>query len=127
LLARGEAQVLRIALTYRGLAQSPHIEAQHLTAGLALWEYSEASVEYVFGDRLGDPDADAILSALRTSPNGLTRTEISNLFNRNRSAAQIQRALTSLAQKQLITAIVMPTDGRPVERWFAAHTKRGAN
>ena len=62
---------------------------------MAVWEYSEASVAYIFGDALGDETADTITRrALRAAgPAGLTRSLISDLFNRNRSQGQISAAL----------------------------------
>src|SRR5262249_52167839 len=84
LLARAEAQTLRLACLYAVLDESIEIHTEHLSAAIALWEYCEASADFIFADRMGDPDADAILGALRTSPDGLSRTDISNLFGRNR-------------------------------------------
>jgi hypothetical protein len=47
-----------------------------------------------FGDALGDPVADAILSELRHArETGRTRTQISALFGRNRAATEIEVAL----------------------------------
>lgn len=86
LLARGEAHAMRLALVYALLDQSREIRDVHLLAALALWEYVEASVRFIFGDSIGDPVADEILRALRNAPQGLTRTDIRDLFGRNRSA-----------------------------------------
>jgi hypothetical protein len=77
LLARGEAHVMRPALIYALLDRSPLIRRPHLLAALALWEYSERSIRFVWGDSLGDPIADELLRLLRCSAEGLTRTEIS--------------------------------------------------
>ena len=122
-LGRSEAQVLRLACLYAALDDSALVEMPHLGAALAVWEYSERSAELIFGDRLGDPDADAILSALRGSPNGLTRTDISKLFGRNLSADRIDRALSVLASGNLANMIREQTGGRPSERWVTKETK----
>src|SRR5262249_25659115 len=58
LLARAEAHVMRLALLYALLDRSALICGPHLLAALALWEYCEQSVYFVFGDCLGDPVAD---------------------------------------------------------------------
>src|SRR5262249_47776623 len=79
--ARGEAQVLRLALVYAMLDCSPAIKLPHLLAALALWEYCEQSAAVIFGDKLGDATADEILAALRRNPDGFTRTGINNLFH----------------------------------------------
>jgi hypothetical protein len=61
LLARGEAHVMRLAMLYALLDRSLVISPPHLLAALALWEFCERSVYYLFGDALGDPLADEIL------------------------------------------------------------------
>lgn len=82
--ARAEAQVMRIACLYAVLDTSQVIREEHLRAALAVWVYSLASAKWIFGDQLGDPVADEILRNLRANPDGLTRTDISDLFGRNR-------------------------------------------
>jgi hypothetical protein len=130
--ARAEAQVMRFALIYAVMTNpvdlrslqspSPTITVEHLQAALALWRYSEASARWIFGDTLGDPVADTILAALRRDPAGLTRTEISGLFDRHRKAGEIDVALRSLAGQQLVHRRKEPCEGgRPAERWFAGH------
>ena len=90
LVARAEAQVLRLSMIYALLDGTHYIEPAHLRAGLAFWRYCEASAKYIFGDALGDPIADEILRALRRlAPDGMTRSEISNLFGRNQSSERI--------------------------------------
>jgi hypothetical protein len=122
LLARAEAHVMRLALVYALLECSPVIQEAHLLAGLALWEYCERSVRFVFGDSLGDPVAEELLRVLRGAfPSGLTRTDISNYFQRHVSGNQIGRALGLLLQVKppLVRREVEDTGGRPSERWFA--------
>src|SRR5262249_45357923 len=75
LLARAEAHVMRLAMIYALLDRSTAIEAAHLLAALAVWEYVEASVRHVFGDRLGNPLADELLQMLRNCPGGMTRND----------------------------------------------------
>jgi len=119
-IARAEAQTMRLACSYALLDQSPLVRREHLEAALAVWSYCEASARFVFGEALGDPMADEILRLLRQSPDGLTRTQISNHFGRNRAAADISRALGRLQEASL--AVCLPdtgTGGRPAERWFA--------
>jgi hypothetical protein len=116
--SRAEAQVTRLALIYALLDRSPVIRVQHLKAALAFWDYAQASARFIFGDSLGDPMADEILSALRVNPLGLTRTEISNLFVGHRKSVDISRALVMLAQSGIATYRQEPTGGRPDERWF---------
>ena len=118
-ISRAEAQVTRWSLVYALEDSSDVIKAVHLNAALAFWKYAQQSAEHVFGDSLGYPEADEILRALRSSPGGLTRTQIQNLFQRNRRADQIHRALGYLSGHQLARCVSEPTEGRPAERWFA--------
>jgi hypothetical protein len=117
---RAEAQVVRLAALYAVLDLSSGIESEHLAAALALWDYAEASARHVFGDATGDPEADRILEALRTAGGGgMTRTEISGLFGRNRGAERIARALSTLLSAGRARREVEETGGRTAERWFS--------
>jgi hypothetical protein len=121
--ARAHAQVLRLSLLYAVLDGADEIRREHLDAALAVWEYSEASARYIFGDVLGDPTADEILKALRAAATGLTRTDIRDHFRRNKQEGEITRALYLLHQKGLARFERQETGGRPIERWVA--TSRG--
>lgn len=117
--SRAEAQVMRLSCIYALLDMSYVVKAEHLKAALALWEYCEASAKFIFGDSLGDPTADEILNALRKQHNGMTRTDIRDLFGRNRESKETGRALTLLLEHGLAYRRNEDTQGRPVERWFA--------
>ncbi len=118
--SRAEAHVMRIAMIYALLDRSDLIKAPHLKAALALWEYAEESARAIFGSALGDPLADEIHRALKTTPGGLTLTDISNLFGRNRKAQSIHRALDLLRREKLAVCERLETEkGRPSELWVA--------
>jgi hypothetical protein len=121
LVSRAEAQVVRLAALYAVMDESYEIRREHLLAALALWNYAQQSACYIFGDATGDPVADQILEALRgADQTGMTRTEISNLFGRNRSADQITRALDDLLKLDRVRwEFDKDTGGRAAERWFA--------
>ena len=118
---RAEAQTLRLAELYALLDQSAHIDAPHLIAALAVWEFAQASARYVFGSSLGDPIADEILRSLRLAGNdGLTRTQISDLFKRHQPAERIGAALDVLKRRGFARPEQRQTNGRPSEVWVAA-------
>jgi hypothetical protein len=94
--ARAEAHTVRVALLYALLDCSDVIQLEHLEAALAFWAYSSASARWVFGDSIGDPTADEIWVMARERHDGITRTEVSNLFSRNKKAREIDRALQAL-------------------------------
>jgi len=120
LLGRAEAQVMRLACIYAGLDQSRFITPDHLRAALAVWEYCESGVRYVFGDRTGNTVADRILKELRAiSPGGLTRTEISELLHKHQKTRDIASSLELLEQSGLAYSSKETTSGRPAETWFA--------
>lgn len=121
--ARAEAQVVRLACIYACLDRSLVIRLSHLKAALAVWDYCERSARFIFGASLGDPVADEILRALKNAPNGLTRTDIRDLFGRNKAASDIGRALRALVENGLARCEREETDGRPAERWYALTTK----
>ena len=115
--ARAEAQVLRLSLLYALLDASRTIEPQHLHAALAVWRYCDQSAHHIFGDALGDPVADEILRALAGAPQGLTRTELRDLFSRHVGAGRLTTALEYLASVGRAVCSTEPTGGRPSERW----------
>jgi len=116
---RAEAQVMRLAALYAVLDLSRWIDVPHLVAALEFWSYAESSARYIFGDAIGDPVADEILTLLRATPEGVSRTEIRDLFKRHKSKGQIDRALGVLEDNGLATMRVTQTEGRPLEKWFS--------
>jgi hypothetical protein len=124
--ARGEAQVLRLALVYvlfdDEWRETVTIDVSHLRAALAVWEYCEASASRIFGNLLGDAVADEILLALRQAGSaGMTRTAIRDLFGRHRTGDRIGAALGLLLTKGRARPENRATGGRPVEVWFASN------
>ncbi|MCX6590784.1 MAG: DUF3987 domain-containing protein [Acidobacteria bacterium] len=115
---RAEAQVVRLSLLFAVLDESPVITVRHLRAALAAWQYCSDTARWIFGDALGDPTADALLARLKAAPSGMTRTELSDAFGRNKSAQEIGRALAVLKNARLADAQTETTEGRPIERWF---------
>lgn len=127
--SRAEAQTMRLAMIYALMDCSYKIKPEHLLAGLALWDYSFQSAQYIFSDSMGNPVADEILTALKNNPEGLTRTDIYNYFGRNKKSAEIQQALESLHIKGLVSKTCHESEGRPIEKWSyalnALNAKRG--
>jgi hypothetical protein len=128
MIARAEAQVMRLACIYALLDLSSVVSEEHLLAALEIWRYAEDSARYIFGDSLGDPVADELLRVLRTENEGMTRTQINNHYSRNRSASDIGRALGVLLEHGLVQKEqVNSGEGRPVEIWRALHTTNETN
>ncbi len=116
---RAEAQAIRLAALYAVMDTSRTIERPHLGAALAIWKYASDSARHIFGDATGNPVADRIMEKLRATPQGLTRTDISKLFQRHQSKDQIDVALAMLLRLGRAKSRTQPTGGRDSERWFA--------
>ena len=67
---------------------------------------------------LDDPIADSILSLLEVCADGLTRWSLSNLLGRNKSAAELDRAITLLLERGRIGFEREATRGRPCTRYW---------
>lgn len=116
-IARAEAQVLRLSVLYAALDGSDVIRLPHQNAALAVWDYSEESALHIFGDSLGDPIADRILAALRTED--MTRTDIFMMFKKNIRSALITQALNLLLRENKVRYETRKTDGRSAIVWMA--------
>jgi len=116
-ISRSESQVMRLATIYALLDMSSEIRFAHLKAALALWQYCEDSAEYIFGDPTNNLIADRILEGLHAAQE-LDDTAISNLFNRRKSATQLNEAKECLRQQDLIHFIIVgDTGGRNRHVW----------
>lgn len=126
ILARSEAQVLRVSMLYALLDGSAVVQPEHLAAALEVWRYCEDSAAYIYGDATGDPVADEILTALRTAgPEGMARTELRDHFSRNVPSGRMGAALAALRKSGRASMTMEPTQGRPREVWRAT-ARRGA-
>jgi hypothetical protein len=118
LLARAEAQVLRLSMLYALLDCTDTITHAHLNAALAVWEYAEDSATAVFGEATGDSTADTILTHLEEAgEKGLTQNYIvQEVFQRNLSAAEVTRALHLLVKQGRIVTKLPPSTSGPGRR-----------
>ena len=124
LTARAEAHVIRLALIYALLDGQKTIQPEHLHAALALWDYAERSAAWALGQATGDPLAEHIHAALARSPDGLTRTQIRDLCQRNLPADRVEQALHALAAAGRAQQERTLTGGRPAELWTTAPSPR---
>lgn len=122
--ARAAAQVRRLALIYALLDRKTSVTTDHLRAALTVWRYSADSAALLFGSALGDPTADALLSHLRSTPEGMTLKAIHDAFSRHRSADEIERALKVLSERGAANFEKEATGGRPAMRWRATDSQK---
>ena len=74
-------------------------------------------LEYVVVN--GWSDAERGVELMRANSDGLTRTQIRDLFGRNRTADRIGVALSTLDRHHKAKMVEQETGGRPAETWFA--------
>ncbi|MAF90193.1 MAG: hypothetical protein CL674_02895 [Bdellovibrionaceae bacterium] len=115
---RAEAQVMRIACLYAVLDGKNIISRTHLEAAFEFWKYCENSARFIFGESTGDEVADKILSFARESEEGVSRTEIRDLFNRNKSKIIIEGALSLLEEHKLLEKNKVNQNGTTKEIWY---------
>jgi len=116
---RAEPQTLRLAMIYALLDRADLIDLPHLEAGLAVWNYCDASATHIFGTTLGDEVADTIFRALKNAGSvGITRTMINNLYGGHRATGRLSAALGLLLERGRARTETRATGGRPVEMWF---------
>jgi hypothetical protein len=117
--ARAEAHTIRLALIYALADGQRQISPQHLTAALALHDYATRSAGWALTGATGQPLAEQIHTALRHTPAGLTRSQISDTLKHNQPAGHIDDALRALQATGRATVSQIATGGRPAQLWAA--------
>ena len=115
LCARATAHCLRLSLIYALLDGAEQIQVQHVEAAASFWDYCERSISDIFADRLGDPDADKILAAMKTGPQGMTDLHL--VFHRNRTAEWLTAKLAAMEKAGLIFQTQKTSDRKTVIAW----------
>jgi hypothetical protein len=117
---RSVAHAVRIATLYAILDGADAIHTRHLDAARAWIEYGAATVAQVFTtSSVGS--AGALLTAIRDAgPDGLTLTEQSAVFHRNRTAEELRVMREELEHQHLIATVrTNSAGGRPPDRSVA--------
>ncbi len=118
--SRGTPYVMRLACIYALLDLSWTVRVEHLKAALAVWEYCQKSVHFIFGQnhKQFDPISARILAVLKERPKGLTSTQINvDIFKKNQKAADIAAAIEKLRELGMVTIEKQPNPkgkGKPV-------------
>jgi hypothetical protein len=115
LVARADGQLLRLSVAYALADGATQIDLEHLEAAQAFWRYCRDSAEFIFGDSLGDPDAERVLAVLRTTEGGvLGKNELANALGKSLYGSRLNKVLDLLETKGLIIQTRrVPTRGRP--------------
>ena len=98
------------------------IESDHLDAALAIWEHGGKSLKYLFrADR--DKDSEKLLAALESAPNGLTKSQLWELWENKRSAEWFKDFLNKhptirrSKRRRTNRPSAAPRSGSPSTRW----------
>jgi len=86
-------------------------------ADLPSRDYCSYSAASLFGTFVGDSVADRILEALQAAEDGLSRTQIMDLFHRNVSSSSIEEALETLGSLGVVTSRFISGRGRRTTLW----------
>lgn len=114
LTARAEAQMLRMQMLFAAAEGTDKISVEHVAAAKACWDYCEQSVRWIFGDSFGDQVADKLYPAfVQAGPDGLTRTQQSDLLGRNVTAARLGDARQRIHERYLIVTTKQVGNGPP--------------
>ncbi|MEO8625619.1 MAG: DUF3987 domain-containing protein [Candidatus Limnocylindrales bacterium] len=125
--ARAEAQIVRLALIYALLDESPAVDVEHLEAGLAFWDYAERSARYLFGESTGNRHADLVLRILRADGEVDRQTIKSETGLRlGAEIDELEGLLVGAGLADLAT-IPRPEGGRPRRVLRLANGANGAN
>jgi len=117
--ARAEAYARRLALTYALMDGADEQSVTHMESALALWRYSEATAQWIFGTPFNHLEADRIYKALKNAPDGrMTRTDINGIFHNHASAEKLDEAANIMEKQGSIYRDKKDTGGRKQENWI---------
>jgi hypothetical protein len=116
-ISRAEAQVLRLSGCFSLLDKTSVVQAEHLEAAAAVWDYCLRSAAFIFSPRHRNTFSDRLLTLLQRSPNGMSRTQISAAFDNHKSGEFISQSLHQLSTEGRAKLVVVKTNGRSAEVW----------
>jgi hypothetical protein len=100
LTARARPIVRRLAVIFAVVDMDTRIDLCHLEAANAIWDYSRQTVEYIFGNYIGDKDANYVFQLLAENRAGLRMSDL-YASNTNWKKARWERALKILMDRGL--------------------------
>ncbi len=128
LRGRWHAHSTRLSVAYALLDGSSTVDVAHVRAGLAAWDYAEASIKNIFNDEKADPELGKLTEFVDNSEFGVTRQQIyETLFRKNKSRSDLDtlcEKLLGLGRYRLIK--VPPAGGRGRPALFYVRVGRGA-
>ena len=117
LASRAAAQVRRLAMIYALADTSCEVQLPHLQAAVACFEYSRDTLQHSYVSGMDNEQAQDILATIlaRLGHGPASRTDISNLFQRNLPAAKLRLVLTAAELRGIIRRRKDETGSRPMD------------
>ncbi|HEV2343588.1 MAG TPA: DUF3987 domain-containing protein [Actinocrinis sp.] len=125
--ARATPYARRAAMLYALGDGAAEVDLKHLQAAYALIGYARNTAAFVLDTGTGDPRLDKILVALDTAgAQGLTRSQVSDLFSRKLNVPQLNDLLTRAEALPGVTRTQRRGNGRPTDLWTLHTPDQGA-
>jgi hypothetical protein len=110
-----EGHLHRLVTIYALLNRNSIVEPAHVEAAMAFLRYCASSAQLVFTDHRTDEMTERVVAALNEGPK--TQTQLHALFSRKLKASQLNRVLTYLLSRGLVSASKLCEGGRPTIIW----------
>jgi DNA replicative helicase MCM subunit Mcm2 (Cdc46/Mcm family) len=111
LTARGNANVIRLAVIYALLQGSLTIRTQEIRAAIAIIEYADASANFLLAT--GKVGLEAKITKILESKSPLSRDELHRALGGHNTKEELNRALNALEEAGIIKTTTEQTRGRP--------------
>jgi hypothetical protein len=121
-IRRSLAHTLRWTMGFCVLDGEIAMRQEHLRAAIRIVEYSERSAQWIFGEKIGDKDADKIFWELDRCPEGMSLSEIAReVFGGHHRGTEIRMKLSLLREAGFADFRLERSPGakKPTERWFS--------
>jgi hypothetical protein len=122
-IARAEAQVVRLAMIYAICSRSEKIEDAHLRSALAIWNYCDWSCKSLFYGLGKKSEADRLKDFILSNGERKSRTQIRDFFGKNKSSEQIEKILKELEATGAVRRFYVQESSRPTEYWSGTDLK----
>jgi len=128
-IARAEAQQLRLSVLYALCDGAGSIEVDHVRAAAAVWSYCRQSAASIFGESLGNPLADKIMQALvDAGAEGLSGRDVDRVLGGHVHKPEKDAAISALDRRGLVVTRTEETEGRSREILVArVHADKAEN
>ena len=118
MIGRGPVQILKMALIFAVLNNSKVVGIPEIEAAIEVWNYCEASAHYLFSGVQSNSTQRKIIRALENADNGLTKSDILDIFGRHKSAADVDEEMDELKKEGLVRVTSESTGGRNATRFY---------